>query len=271
MNTPSISRSASALTSDAVDVGNALSLSIDESWLQGRSVYGGMQLALALKAMRRVVGSDIPIRSLQATFLAPVLASEPVIADATLLRAGRSVTHVQAQLRQGDHACLECTAILGVGRDTELKFAAPDATEASPEQALKFRYKPGVIPNFIQHYDLRWARGTPPFTGTTDPAATIFARPLAEDVRYDESEFLTITDVIPPPVISLMRTPAPASTMNCTIELIRPEAIYGTRLWVRFEVTLHDAHSGYAWQTARIYSESGTLLAVAHQSVAVFG
>ena len=93
---------------------------------------------------------------------------------------------------------------------------------------------------------------------------------LADEARYDESEFLALTDVIPPPVISMMRTPSPISSMNCALELIRPEAIYGTRQWVRFEVNLHDSHSGYAWQTAQLYGESGALLAIVHQSVAVF-
>lgn len=230
-----------------------------------------MQLALALRALRRVVSSDIPIRSLQATFLAPVLHGDPVVADATVLRAGRSVTHLRAKLRQGNHTCLECTAILGAGRATELKFDAGETTQASPEQSFRLDFRPGITPNFTQHYDLRWARGTPPFTGASDPAATIFARPRADHVHYDEAEFLAITDVIPPPVISLMLTPTPVSTLNCAVELIRPEVIYGTRQWLRFEVDLHDAHSGFGWQTAYIYGESGILLAVAHQSVAIFG
>lgn len=59
--------------------------------------------------------------------------------------------------------------------------------------------------------------------------------------------------------------------MNCGLELIRPEAIYGTYQWVRFEVNLHDTQSGYTWQTPHIYGESGVLLAISHQSVAVFG
>lgn len=252
-------------------VDGALSLTVDETWLQGRSVYGGVQLAFALSAVRRAVGGDLPIRSFHATFLAPVVHGEPLLATARVLRAGRSVSQVQAQLRQGDQLCFECTAILGVARAMNPYSNEVESSTASPEESLKLNFTPGLTPNFIQHYDLRWARGKPPFSGAENPTATIFARPRAVAARYCEAEFLAITDAIPPPVISLMRTPAPASTMNCAVELIRPEAIYGTRQWLRFEARLHDAHSGYAWQTARIHGESGTLLAVAHQSVAVFG
>lgn len=271
MDTPYSGGPASALIRRAVEDGAALTLTADETWLQGRSLFGGLQFALALRAARQAVGSDLPLRSVHATFLAPVLHDAPVVAEAKILRAGRSVTHVKAQLRQADNLCFECTAILGSDRETAAAFDAHAAADASPEAAFKLRYTPGIIPNFIQHYDVRWARGKPPFSGTPDPSATIFVRPADETTRYDETEFLAATDVIPPPVLSLLRTPAPASSMNCAVELIRPEAVYGTHQWLRFEVELHDAHSGYAWQTSRIYGEDGALLALAHQSVAVFG
>jgi hypothetical protein len=81
----------------------------------------------------------------------------------------------------------------------------------------------------IQHHDRRRARNQPPFTGASNPTATIFARPVEADARYDKRRFLTITDVVPPPINSITRTPSPIGTM------------------------------------------SGALLAVMHQSVAVFG
>jgi len=271
MNTGSNPRPASVVIGDAECVGDTLSLTLDDSWLQGRSWYGGIQLATAFKAARRVAGGDAPIRSLHGTFLAPVSQAEPAIAEATVLRAGRSVTHMRAALRQGDRTCFDCTVVLGAARKSEVAFNSDVASDLSPESAFKLPFIPDVTPNFTQHYDLRWARGKPPFSGATDPTASIFARPVAENARYDEIEFLAITDVIPPPVISILHAPSPVSSMNCALELIRPEHVYGTRQWIRFEVTLHDAHSGYAWQTARIYGESGALLAVMHQSVEIFG
>ena len=271
MNTAEIPETASALISGAVEAQDSLSLSVRERWLQGRSWFGGIQMALALKAARRMLGNSLPFRSIHATFLAPVLQSEPAIAKAAVLRAGRSVTHVRAQLSQGDRTCFECTAIAGASRDTEIEVESNSACDAAPERAFKLPFRPGVTPNFTQNYDLCWARGKPPFTGATDATARIFARPRAAQARYDETEFLAITDAIPPPVISIMRTLAPVSSMNCALELVRPEIIYGTRQWLRFEVVLHDAHSGYSWQTAHIYGETGALLAIAHQSVAIFG
>ena len=262
--------SVSELLAQAVDDGSGLTLSLDQSWLQGRSWFGGMQMALAMKAARRYGESEAPIRSVHASFIAPVLHGAPVRATAHALRKGRSATQIRASLDQGEQRCFDCTAILGADRPSEMAHDARSATKSSPERALRFDYRPGVIPNFVQHYDMRWASGRPPFSGATDPTATIFARPIAEHVRYDESAFIALTDVIPPPILSVMRTPAPASSMNCALELIAPQAVYGSRQWIRFETEVHDARYGYAWQSSRLYAEDGTLLAVAHQAVAVF-
>lgn len=271
MTTPQRIANPSDLTRPVAGGESHLLYQVDETWLQGRSVFGGMQMAIAFQSARRLLSLDCPLRSLHATFLAPIAHDMPIAASAKLLRAGRSVTQLQAQLQQGGLTCFECTAIVGADRATETLFDGATDTGVAPEKAFKLNFTPGLTPNFIQHYDLRWAKGRPPFSAAADPSATIFVRPSSDDLRYNEAEVLALADVIPPPAISLMRKPAPASTMNCALELIQPQAIFGTRQWIRFEVVLHSAHSGYAWQTAHVYSEAGQLIAIAHQSVAIFG
>lgn len=69
-------------------VGNAVTLELTQDWLQGRSGYGGWQAALAVKAMRALLGDELPLRSLQVNFIAPVPAGR-VTAYAELLRRGK--------------------------------------------------------------------------------------------------------------------------------------------------------------------------------------
>src|SRR5262249_60793476 len=61
-----------------------------EDWMQGRSVFGGLQAAVALAAMRTLV-PDAPLRTLQMAFVAPVGARD-LRARAATLRAGKSAT-----------------------------------------------------------------------------------------------------------------------------------------------------------------------------------
>jgi acyl-CoA thioesterase len=58
----------------------SLGVDVPEDWIQGRTVFGGLQLALALRAMRALVPGTA-VRSLQATFVAP-LAGLVVVAGA---------------------------------------------------------------------------------------------------------------------------------------------------------------------------------------------
>ena len=81
--------------------GDGWQATIGEDWLQGRSAFGGIQAALALRAMRELVSADMPLRSLQTTFVAPVPAG-PVAIHARILREGRSATQIEASLGDGE-------------------------------------------------------------------------------------------------------------------------------------------------------------------------
>jgi acyl-CoA thioesterase len=48
------------------------SATVSADWEQGRSVFGGMQAALLLRAMRSVAPPGVPLRTMQVTFVAPV-------------------------------------------------------------------------------------------------------------------------------------------------------------------------------------------------------
>ena len=74
---------------------------IGESWLQGRSAFGGLQAALGVRAMRSLLPEQMPLRTLQTTFIAPLPAGEVRI-EASLLRAGKSTVHVEARLFDGE-------------------------------------------------------------------------------------------------------------------------------------------------------------------------
>ena len=59
--------------------------------------------------------------------------------------------------------------------------------------------------------------------------------------------------------------------MNWQLEILAdPAQLHGAD-WLRFDAEMMAAHSGYSWQTAKIWSSQGDLVAIAHQCVAVFG
>src|SRR5262245_5678266 len=74
------------------------SLDVPADWMQGRSVFGGLQVALAIRAMRTLV-PQAQLRTLQATFSAP--SANTIHCEARILRSGKSATHVEARLVDG--------------------------------------------------------------------------------------------------------------------------------------------------------------------------
>src|SRR5687768_11684308 len=74
----------------------AAMLDVPEDWLQGRTLFGGLQAVVGLAAMR-TLAPEAPLRSLQVTFLAPVPGG-PVHARARTLRSGKSTTHVEGRI-----------------------------------------------------------------------------------------------------------------------------------------------------------------------------
>jgi len=101
--------------------GGAWTASVGDDWLQGRSVFGGLQAAIALKAMRSLVPGGIPLRTLQVTFVAPVPAGT-VTAQARVLRTGKSAIQVEALIVEGD--AVLCVVLGVFGASFGLLFAA---------------------------------------------------------------------------------------------------------------------------------------------------
>lgn len=245
-------------------------LYISEDWLQGRTVFGGLQAALAVRAMRQQVAPEFLLRSMQVTFVGPVVAG-PVEVQATVLRRGKSTVHVRADVVIDGQHCFTALAIFGGQRETAF-VSRPVAPECAkqPEQLVSLPFIPNVTPAFTKNVEMRWAKGRPPFCGAKEPSAQIYVRHRG-DTGMSEAHLVAACDIIPPPVLSMLAKPTPGSSMNWQLELLADPAQLSGEGWLRFDAEMSAAHSGYSWQTVKIWSEQGDLVAIAHQCVAVFG
>ncbi len=126
-----------------------LAVDVTDDWMQGRSVFGGLQAALALRAMRTLVPSA-PLRTLQGTFFAPV-AGGPVRATARVLREGKSATHVEGRIVEGDSTLALVIAVFGTAR-TSVVSVTPRQAPVEGHEPVVFPFIPGVTPNFTQHF-----------------------------------------------------------------------------------------------------------------------
>ncbi len=249
-----------------VQAGSA-SLPVTSDWLQGRTVFGGLQAAVALRAMRTLV-PEVPLRTLQGTFLAPV-PEGTVTAQARVLRTGKSATHVAAQIIDGDNILATLVGVFGAARASTVNVL-PRQVAVESAKPIAFPYIAGLTPAFTQHFKVRWLRGLPPYTGDTR-ADHVLDIGMRDAGPTTEGHVLALADFIPPIALSHLKTPAPGSTLTWMIEVIAERFdVFALDGW-RVDAQLSSARDGYTGQSVMLWGPEGVPVAISRQSMVVFG
>jgi acyl-coenzyme A thioesterase PaaI-like protein len=239
---------------------------VPEDWMQGRSAFGGLQAALMLAAMRTRV-PDVPLRTVQATFFAPVPGGR-VAARAQIVRSGKSTTHIEARIVDGDATLAMAVGVFGVARPSSVAVL-PVQPEAPREATSVLRQGPGV-PAFTQHFRPRWLRGQPPFSRDSETEHLIEVD-LDEEGAATEAHVLAMADFIPPIALSHLASPAPGSTLTWMLEMLvdRVDRL-PLRGW-RIDAHMAAARDGYTSQSVVLWGPGGVPVALGRQSMVVFG
>jgi acyl-CoA thioesterase len=273
----SISSSLGAVLGGVRPSGDGWAAFVPTDWAIGRTVFGGMQVALIRRAMRCAMeeaGPDaavLPLRSLQATFVAPVPADSEVGLRAEILRKGRSVIHARSDLlHEGTLACT-AIAIFGAPRPSQIAIEIPrPSTTVDPETLVDFPDVPGVTPEFTRHLQMRWMIGTPPLGGYDEPRSLIFARLRDTDCNPEEA-LIALADSIPTPALAMLKMQTRATSLNWMIELIGDPAALDVGRWSLIGTHVRAGADGYLSQTSILWGPDGHAFCVSHQSVAIFG
>jgi acyl-CoA thioesterase len=244
---------------------------IGEDWSQGRATFGGLVAAVGNEAMRRSVPSDRHLRGLNVTFAAPVV---PGVVDieTRVLRVGKVVTIAQAHLISAGSVAATMTGVYGAARETAVVIR-PDAPQPAPavEHLPESVFKPELgFPSFLQHFELRWAEGTRPFTSTPLNRSKAYIR-HCDSGSSTESHVVALIDVIPSPVLQMMSKQVPASSLIWTLEFLRHDYQFPVDAWWRIDTQVPSSVDGYASQNSVVLNPDGTPAAFSQQLVAVFG
>lgn len=188
--------------------------SISDAWTLAAVPQGGMVAAIAARAMAGALDEPAQaLRSLSVVFAGQV-ASGDVEVDVTVLRRGRSMSQLQATVRNpGAAAGLTAIAVFGAPRRgfsfTDLEYPEVDG----PEGLRSFRdpVPPGIdfefarppLPFWEHILECRPARGRPPWEPFEHgPAEAVFwfrldEPPLDGDGRLDPLAALVVCDTMP--------------------------------------------------------------------------
>ncbi len=243
------------------------SASVPEDWLQGRTAFGGLQAAFAVNAMRELLPQPMPLRTLQATFFAPVPAG-PLRVRAELMRTGKNTVHAQARLVDGEQTLALFIAVFGGGRASSLRVSPTQPAIESPKP-LMFPYVPGITPAFTQHFRSRWLRGGLPFTGAT-LTQNVLELGFDDAGPVSDAHVLALADYIPPVALSLLKKPVPGGTLTWMLEMLTDScAALGLQGW-RVDAELVAAVGGYTSQSVMLWGPGGVPVALSRQNMVVF-
>ncbi len=256
----------STLIDSASFADERLSLTIPDDWMQGRTTYGGLSAALCLETALRTFMDLPPLRSATVAFIGP--AGGPVEGRARLLRRGKSVTYVEAEVATEKGLATRCVFAFGGARDSALdRTFTPAPTLPAPEEC-DLLMPEGVGPVFRRHFDSRLAKGARPVSGANEHDIFVWVR---HNDRSAETlpALLALADMPPPAVLPMFTAPAPISTMTWMVNVLtdRPATRDG---WWLLQSRADNASQGYSSQDMLVWSRDGELVIAGRQNVAIF-
>lgn len=236
---------------------------IPDTWLQGRTSYGGLSAALALHAAQH---SDVdlpPLRSALVAFIGPL--SGEVTIRATRLRRGRNAAFIQADVESEAGLGLRATFVFMGPVDSKVDHQVGGAPAFPAPTPNDKTFKGLAAVSFTQNFELLDRRD-----GTLGPTEWLRWVRLTDREGVDPMvELMCVADCLPPAALKLIGGPAPVSSMTWQLNLLG--ATPGTDDgWWLLRASSDHAKDGSSSQTMAIWNTDGTPIAEQMQSVAIF-
>ena len=249
---------------------------VDASWTKGRSVFGGLTAALVLTHIEAQLEkteslTNRDLRTLNVHFCGAVTADEDCQFKYQVLSQGKSICQVQGQLIQDGQVKTQVVACFGMQRNSALKI---DHVKSEPAiktgEGMKFAFIKDVMPNFSQHIDLWINSKNFPFSGSPNKQVNGFMRLENPLPTFSDSAILALIDAWPPAILSVLKKPAPGSTVTWNIEFIQPRSELKKDDYLYYQCDVVQADLGYGHSEAKIFHPNGELIALSRQLVVIY-
>ncbi|MEO1188482.1 MAG: thioesterase family protein [Pseudomonadota bacterium] len=248
---------------------HSLDAHIPDSWMQGRTTYGGLTAALSLQAALGLI-DDLPIRSAQVAFVGPV--GGDVRIKPTLLRRGKNTAFVSVDITADSGVTAQSIFAFGKAKQSAIHFDDMPMPEAPmPEDIESFFDKGRPRPGFTQNFDMLLALGGRPISGSDEKSIGLWMRHLDPKTPQDATAVLAIGDAPPPAVMSMFKEPLRISSMTWMAEFMTDDIQTDPEGWFFAQHTAQLAKDGYSSQSMRLWNRQGDPILVGRQTIAVFG
>lgn len=250
------------------------SLTLDPSWGQGRTTFGGMSAALIMRRLNGQAEQLGELRSLNIAFCGPLFTDQPFEIESQTIRAGKSVAHLQGSVVQDDKTATLVNACFSRERESDIQVEAQAVSVPAIEAGQKLPFIKGLTPDFVEHIDFIYHSGQFPFTNSKLNHIHGMMRFSDNPSCFTNEHLIALIDAWPPTVLQKLKTLAPCATVTWSLELVTPlsqlkQPLQGSD-YLYYEAEIRQADNGYAHTEARIYTLDGTLLALSRQLITVY-
>ena len=236
-----------------------------EDWGQGRTLYGGITLALAAHAARLAYPDLPPLRGAQAAFTGP--ASGVLTIQPQKVAAGKSSAFIGVDIEGESGAALRATFCYGVARRSAFSHGdlpMPDA--AAPDACPPFFR--AMAPAFTRQFDGRLAGKVDMLSGSDDPDLLAWIRHRDPDVAETDAGLIALADALPPAAMLMFTELSPVSTAAWSMEFLADS--YANRGWHLLRTQAEHVGEGYSSQHMNVWDETGRPLMVGRQLVTIY-
>ena len=247
----------SSVKQQAATKDDGITLSVTDSWAQGRTLYGGISAALVYQAMREVVAPEKVMRSLNTNFVGPIESNSDFSIAVEVLREGKNVTQVVARLIQNNNVVVMSQASFGIARDSTIDVCNQLQHQMNYPQSSDFNSMiPELMPKFLEHFDLIKTQGALPFTNNKGNDIHGWMRFKNHPSNFSDAHLIALIDIWPPTVLQMLNSPAMASTMSWNLEFIHPHQNIAGSDWFAYQAKTRQAADGYAHTEANIWDKT---------------
>ena len=243
---------------------NTLTADLPDTWMQGRTAYGGLTAAIALEAAMRSQADLPPLRSAQTAFVGP-LAGE-ITVETCLLRRGRTAAYIEANVMAAGKLGLKALFVFMTALESAIDYAdsaRPDVP--APEDAAPAMTNPDPT-FFTNNLEYRHAL---PIEQRHTPDFMRWVR-LKERAGLDPMvELMAIGDALPPAAMALFDKPGPISSMTWMLNILSAEPVTRDGWWLS-RSTADLVRDGSSSQTMQMWNADRQPVVTGMQSVAIF-
>jgi acyl-CoA thioesterase len=257
-----------ALISGAEQRETGFALSVPDTWLQGRTAYGGFSAALALAAAKRIGGEGLPpLRSASVNFVGP--ASGLAEVSARVLRKGKNATWIGAEIACGGACTLTATFVFmgPVESSVHLNQQAAPADLMAPEGSRSFEPHPHMPVFLRSNFEVRFA--LPKAEGKSAEICW-WVRLKDREILDQMVEVMLVADALPPGILPLLTRATPVSSMTWIANLLTPAPMTRDSWWL-LRSSADYSERGCSSQHMGLWNTDGEPIISGMQSVAVFG